>query len=373
VSNAQACELCGAPLSMRRRKYDSRRHAVHAAVLRYRTRLGEEYLLMDAARKRLARRRQQLRSEFRWLPPAGRRTHCMGDDEARKERDAIWRQYWIEGPNLAVSSRAKALLLKVGPSTTERGARTWVECAELRVNLGAAYREYPLLDRLLKRIELFHIEQHDYLGLARILLSRFSLYYQLSEDSWDRPFEEALKLDRYLTALFDGPLRKVENSDANVPWAKTWVEHSHRLLRLRLALLNGDLAAVRRRYDGLRELADRDRYCRWQTNIEGVGVYAKLRKWREAERCLVDVTNDSWPPPSPAIFNQMRKQRAEATFYLELGERDMVYAMLEREFLCAWYQTLSDTRFWRRAAAGFGLSGASYRDERLVLVPDLAT
>jgi hypothetical protein len=363
------CERCGNPIPQNRRRYDRACCARYAAVLRYRERLGEDYLLIDAARKRLSRRRLKLRLEVG--PLTKRRVNRrIGIDEARAEHDAIRRAFLVHGPTPEIAARAAALYLSVGPWSRGADVQSWADCAELWVNIGGAQTAHPSFMKLLKQIELVRLEHRDYTGLARVLSSRLSLHYQLAEAPYGRHFEQAMKLDEYLTAIFDGPLRTSRQHPT-----VSWLDYCHRLLRLRLALF-GNLDTIARRYDELHAFSENDEACAWYTSLEGVRLYARRQAWKDLERCFDGLNKSDRVPPGPIHFNLMRESRTEIAFYLQIGERDSALRALESFAMFNFvYRISSDQAFLSRIAARFGVTyepSPPSHERRLVLFPDLA-
>jgi hypothetical protein len=327
MTDALCCDFCEAAVPLGRLKYCSRRHAVRANVLRYRSREGEAYLERDALRKRLARRRQRLLLELNAVPDGGE-DYRPDEHWLRLIDEATGFTYRALSPTPARVARAVGVLRKLlvrWPAEAHVSSLAMFADPPLDLqDLLATYGEDPLLERLLKHIQLFHIERHDYLGVAGSLLCQLEFHSALVRDLCDRHFEAVTTLDRDLAVLLEGPLIGARNSDPGTFWAQTFLHHSHRLRRLLLALRRGDIDTVRKCYAALQKLGERDEYCQYETSFWGLRVSEYLGDDVGAERCRAALAKLGWPRPSPTIYRLMREDGATRNLYTLRLSPDLV-------------------------------------------------
>ena len=390
MSNRPVCELCGAPLPPRRRKYDSRRHAVHAAVLRYRKRHAESYRQQDATRKRLARYGEQLRSEVsqtdgfetRWhgASRAGsqRMTAATWPIRVKRTLGAMWEEYvslrdtWVnEGPIPELLARAAGLWRRLRVMRPHRELGDfWRDCAWLYADVGERYDQRHSFHSFLKELELFELEQRNYSRLAQAQLRRISFSLELAQDPCDRLYDEAIRLDRHVTVLLDGPLRGVW------PLFVLPIRHRQAVLRLRLAAFRKDFEGVRVQYETVENIASQalGQHVRVEpeTYFEGIYAHILLGDLLRAERSLSAASRFLLVP---GAFHRMRLARAKARLLIAQGDVEAARLSLTREFrpLCDRYRSWSDVRFWQAVASRLGLPPMISRQAEggLALVPEV--
>jgi hypothetical protein len=279
---------------------------------------------------------------------------------AESEALTILGMFFIDGPDLAISKEATSLLRQIADRPDQGHPDVWSTCARLCVEVGQPYERRHAIESLLKRIELFALDRHSYVDLAKAMLRRASFYCQLLEDPCDESYGQAARLERCLTDLVDGPLR-----------GQSELQHELAILRLHLAQLRGDLEQVRRSYEALTRIVTNRGDYRWQTSFEGIRTYTMLGDLKRAEQSL---SATRWPwLVGPGFFNHMRRARAKVILRLAQRETDEACAILEREYrpLCERYQSWPDIRFWQGLTERFDLPQIGHTRARIVLFPSV--
>jgi hypothetical protein len=278
---------------------------------------------------------------------------------------AILRDFMIYGPDLRILKRAEALLRQLGACPDHH--ELWPSAAIQWISLGQPYERREYIHTFLKQIELYLLEQHHYHGLSETILKRATFYCQLLENPCDRYYEEAMRLERWLAHLIEGPL----TVDTTVtPERMTVLRYGHASLCLHLAQIRGDLEEVRIRYEALERIVHP--YTAWLTLLEGIRTYTTLGALSRAEQCLADTYLTE--PTLPDLFNEMRRMRAKITLRLAQHEVDEARAVLDDEYrpLCEWYRNWPDVRFFVATAERLGLPQIGYENAKIVLMHWLA-